>query len=167
MTNSNKECPNCTVGMLKEFTIVTYGSPAADTMVEMRETGERCGSCGYEQGFELLGPGNRTVAARFGARCDFCGEEDPVIVFPCRDFTTDDGELLQGGWAACPACRDMVDADDHEGLISRAIYLFAKQHPRTCYRLLARGVVPGRPARRRHQGFWLNRITATEDAKSQ
>lgn len=62
------------------------------------------------------------------ARCDFCAGATPAWGFGCDDFETPahtgEGLLIHrsiGGWAACPACKALVEADDVEGLVARAL----------------------------------------------
>jgi hypothetical protein len=54
--------------------------------------------------------------------CDFCAREAPCCYYPVEEF-----ELRGGGvtWRsgtrfyACPACRELIDRDDYDGLAAR------------------------------------------------
>jgi len=58
--------------------------------------------------------------------CDFCNAPNPVWRFQARPFVVDYGSLAgasDAGWAACDACRDMILADDRNGLVDRAMLI--------------------------------------------
>jgi hypothetical protein len=153
-------CPNCVIGRLRPAIRRQYASQAADTLTVLQEDGRRCSLCGHEIDFTMISRDGTTVAKMFGARCDFCGDANPVMQFPCRDFTIGPEQYL-GAFAACPTCRDMVLGEDREGLVSRAISQFAARNPKTVQAMLRRGLVPGQMARSIQDGFWRNRITET------
>jgi hypothetical protein len=149
-------CPSCVIGLLGRLELVTHVSPEPDTLAELHEMGLVCSVCGAEYEFKLLGGDRRAVAELFGARCDFCGEPDPVIELPCGAFEVD-GADYQGAFAACATCKGLVEADDREGLISRAIYRFAERNPAATTFMIARGLIPGSTVRRIQAGFWEHR----------
>ena len=67
--------------------------------------------------------------------CDFCNAPNPVWRFSARPFVVDYGTMASASdadWAACDACRNMILADDRNGLVDRA--------------MLIAPVIPGLPA---------------------
>lgn len=59
-------------------------------------------------------------------KCDFCSEEhEPLVCIPCKTF---DVKHMVGNfpmtsitdWWACPACFDIIQKGDHEGLNQRS-----------------------------------------------
>jgi len=58
--------------------------------------------------------------------CDFCNAPNPVWRFQARPFLVDYGAMAgasDAGWAACDACRDMILANDRNGLVDRAMLI--------------------------------------------
>ena len=56
--------------------------------------------------------------------CDFCNAPNPVWRFRARPFLIDYGPITgesDADWAACKACREMILADDRNGLVDRAM----------------------------------------------
>ena len=56
--------------------------------------------------------------------CDFCNAPNPVWRFSARPFVVDYGTMASASdadWAACDACRDLILADDRNGLVDRAM----------------------------------------------
>jgi hypothetical protein len=97
--------------------------------------------------------------------CDFCSAHEELKIYPCRSFDSDSRNIgvrprgwtvelrSQNDWYACPACGDLIDAMDIEGLVNRVIAVFwtSTDDPRV------------REAFRQHIGytyqlFFLNRI---------
>lgn len=65
--------------------------------------------------------------------CDFCHDPVPRWRYGCQDFSvvavSDKGNLhgLQestGSWHACNTCKEMIDANDREALLSRTVERF-------------------------------------------
>lgn len=54
--------------------------------------------------------------------CDFCSAPDPSWEYPAAtsEMPLGVGTSL-GAWCACDNCRELIEADDREGLISRAV----------------------------------------------
>lgn len=66
--------------------------------------------------------------------CDFCGEGIVTVRYECRDFTSTQawGSTIvdfdsHDYWAACRGCQLLIDADDREGLMKRAIEINCKE----------------------------------------
>jgi len=58
--------------------------------------------------------------------CDFCNAPNPVWRFSARPFVVDYGTMASASdadWAACDACRNMILADDRNGLVDRAMLI--------------------------------------------
>jgi hypothetical protein len=58
--------------------------------------------------------------------CDFCNAPNPVWRFSARPFVVDYGTMSSASdadWAACDACRNMILADDRNGLVDRAMLI--------------------------------------------
>jgi hypothetical protein len=58
--------------------------------------------------------------------CDFCNAPNPVWRFQARPFVVDYGSLAgasDAAWAACDACRDIILANDRNGLVDRAMQI--------------------------------------------
>ena len=58
--------------------------------------------------------------------CDFCNAPNPVWRFRARPFLIDYGPITgesDADWAACNACREMIVADDRNGLVDRAMLM--------------------------------------------
>lgn len=57
--------------------------------------------------------------------CDFCSAPDVTWRYPASNFAAyiADGFVGEsiGDWASCAECRDLIDADDREGLAQRSI----------------------------------------------
>ncbi len=94
-----------------------------------------------------------TFEAMGGPLCDFCGDGDPVILIPCRDFevVVEGGPCrlltrVSGAFAACAACSRLVECEDRDGLLARAIE-----------RLRRLGVETSGGAAAMQAGFWSNR----------
>lgn len=57
--------------------------------------------------------------------CDFCSEPHPAWGYPAKDFVGYEvgglvGESV-GGWAACNACHDLIEAGDRAALARRTL----------------------------------------------
>lgn len=66
--------------------------------------------------------------------CDFCSGELPVCSYQLQDFEMlriDDVALVStgGGWAACAACRDPIEANDRVTLLERAVSALQTRQP--------------------------------------
>jgi hypothetical protein len=127
-------------------------------LIASRRRGFRCSVCGHAWviGPEPVGPTS--------AVCDFCGDEEPVSAFPCRDFVLDSApglsDLCTGPWAACQGCTELVRAADREGLVERSVLAFIRRFPG-----MASDMPPGHltsDTRRRFNAFWRNRIAEEE-----
>ncbi len=61
-------------------------------------------------------------------KCDFCGSEDVMWLYPAKDFDyiMVDGETYRslGEWAACETCADLIERGDRDGLMEGS----AKNH---------------------------------------
>src|SRR6266700_4262448 len=58
--------------------------------------------------------------------CDFCNALNPVWRFRAEPFVVDYGPMVgasDADWAACSACRDLILADDRNGLVDRAMLI--------------------------------------------
>jgi hypothetical protein len=56
--------------------------------------------------------------------CDFCSSPDPRWSYPTASFVFRT-ELIDhasdGAWAACDACRSLIECNDHAGLTDRSL----------------------------------------------
>ena len=58
--------------------------------------------------------------------CDFCNAPNPVWRFRAEPFVVDYGPMVgasDADWAACDACRNLILADDRNGLVDRAMLI--------------------------------------------
>jgi hypothetical protein len=61
--------------------------------------------------------------------CDFCSDAKPERVYKSPDFTMDEshpeigvpGMRSKGAWIACLACAALIDKEDWDGLVLRAV----------------------------------------------
>lgn len=54
-------------------------------------------------------------------RCDFCLAADPPWEFPAGEINIPEAEWRSiGPWTACDSCRELIDANDRDGLAARA-----------------------------------------------
>lgn len=65
--------------------------------------------------------------------CDFCSTLNPTRVYPCTSFDIHAivpmNPLLSGtDWLACEECAALIDGDDREGLVERAVASFFDRH---------------------------------------
>jgi hypothetical protein len=60
--------------------------------------------------------------AHIRAKCDFCFADDPEYILPARTFEVPGGfGGSDGDWAPCGACADLIDRNDWNGLLRRAV----------------------------------------------
>lgn len=65
-------------------------------------------------------------------RCDFCSRPGVAVSYDATDFDTGHKErdgshhVSRGGWAACQACSDMVEANDRDGLVNRSMEAYGE-----------------------------------------
>lgn len=66
-------------------------------------------------------------------KCDFCSRTLANWRYPASDFVVPVTGSLGGGslgdWAACHACRELIEAGDREGLAERSIRTLIEIHP--------------------------------------
>lgn len=84
-------------------------------------------------------------------QCDFCSSRNVVRRFPCRDFDSESKDVgvhfdtrvgpdtnlvleSKNFWAACSDCTKLVEAQDIEGLVNRALETF-HPHPKIAEKL--------------------------------
>jgi hypothetical protein len=59
--------------------------------------------------------------------CDFCGSAEVAWQFPCETWDIENPvapgltHRMLDSWMACTPCRDLVDADDWDGLLARVL----------------------------------------------
>jgi hypothetical protein len=63
--------------------------------------------------------------------CDFCHDPKPALLFPAKDLTVEElpgtvqangsTYLSVGGWSACLGCGALIEADDYDALLNRAM----------------------------------------------
>ena len=59
--------------------------------------------------------------------CDFCGDGWPSWDYDCHDFVARLPDLASmGGWAACDACSELIEADDWDAVLERSLILGRK-----------------------------------------
>lgn len=74
-----------------------------------------------------------TPDADWRGRCDFCNEDDPMWMIPARDFSLPEafGPLSPGSlgnWSACETCKRLIESDQWNRLVTRAIESVARTH---------------------------------------
>ena len=98
-----------------------------------------CDGCGATYDFENLSDAAKHCP-KCGANsytqkvvvfvCDFCsapGEEEDAWTYPCASFKYGieipgyPKGASKGEWAACQACHELIDADDYDSLLRRAV----------------------------------------------
>lgn len=80
--------------------------------------------------------------------CDFCGEEDPVWVYEAADFIVNmmrqdgvsAGWASEGGFAACELCAELIDDDQPEALMCRAVEMTRRRFPELPLHILRAGL---------------------------
>lgn len=101
-----------------------------------------------------------------GPRCDFCAGVDPIWIYPADDFpmtlvvSESDGgdvamdvEVSRGGWCACAACAQAIDAESYDQLLKRAMTTFIVVNPNWDRDLSSLSVIISS----NHAGFRVNR----------
>lgn len=56
--------------------------------------------------------------------CDFCSMPNPTRRFACPDFSMDQNPpplVSKGDWTACSVCGSLIDAQNWNGLLLRAV----------------------------------------------
>lgn len=54
--------------------------------------------------------------------CDLCGDAYPCWDYECPDFSIEHVDFGSwGDWAACQECSELIEKDDYEGLLQRAL----------------------------------------------
>ncbi len=77
------------------------------------------------------------VAPASGPICDFCSCRPVTARYTAKTFELHPGafplsslhQMSVGDWAACSDCEKMLDANDWEGIVARAVFYFFKHHP--------------------------------------
>lgn len=64
-------------------------------------------------------------------RCDFCNEDRPEYMVPCRDFVVGLGHVSNGDWAACEKCVRFIEVNDWKGLRRRVMQVKSGRERRT------------------------------------
>lgn len=96
--------------------------------------------------------------------CDFCSSPRPRWRFPTKSFVAMETRFCidesKGDWAACDLCKEMIDANNLEGLAERSIESLVFLHPEIL--MLPEGSVGAFKGRLRslHKQFIENRIGA-------
>jgi len=53
--------------------------------------------------------------------CDFCNAPDPPWEYMAKEIDLIPGDTVSvGSWCACTPCRELIDANDRDGLAARA-----------------------------------------------
>ena len=65
--------------------------------------------------------------------CDFCSEPKWARRFRCSDFPMDQSPGFaplrsQGDWLACSTCASLIDAENWNGLLMRAVDKFSEKY---------------------------------------
>ena len=107
-----------------------------------------------------------TLPADPGPRCDFCAGFDPLWIYPADDFPMSlvvsesaadelamDLEVSRGGWCACAACSQNIDAESYDQLLKRAMTTFLLVNPNWDQDLPALSAIISS----NHAGFRVNR----------
>lgn len=61
--------------------------------------------------------------------CDFCLAENARWALPVEDYTAAPTGENVGDWAACDVCASLLQADDWDGITSRAVAAMQERHP--------------------------------------
>ncbi len=85
--------------------------------------------------------------------CDFCSGPNPCWSYTATDFTVLQVLVSQGSWDACDECAALIERNDREGLVVRAVNALIAIHPN----LAAERAWCLTMARRVHEDFWANR----------
>lgn len=65
--------------------------------------------------------------------CDFCSEPKWARRFHCQDFIMDVTPGFprydsKGDWLACSVCGSLIDAENWDGLVQRAVDVFSEKY---------------------------------------
>lgn len=63
--------------------------------------------------------------------CDFCSSPEVAWSYDARDFEVVEPEVhwgSRGGWAACEACHNFIEAHDKKGLCEHSVKMFYEIH---------------------------------------
>ena len=134
-----------------------------------------CDGCGTTYDFENLSDAANNCP-KCGANsytqkvvvfvCDFCSKEgrEEIWSYPCADFIYGieiagyPKGASKGEWAACQTCHELIEADDYDGLLRRAVDAEIGKSPELSqYRPMFLAMVG-----EIHKGFRANRTGAPE-----
>jgi hypothetical protein len=79
--------------------------------------------------------------------CDFCSDPAPSLELPARDFklpVAAGGTASRGHWSCCGACAVLIEKDEWDRIVERAMQTFARIN----------GVRPNRTARRATEALY-------------
>jgi hypothetical protein len=73
----------------------------------------------------------KVVAPEDGMICDFCSSSNVYKSYACEDFVHDVLSAVEvcseGIWVACEECAKLIDADQWDELLSRAVRSMVKE----------------------------------------
>ena len=72
-----------------------------------------------------------------GPICDFCSQRPVTARYRAKTFEMKSAmfpvpalhQMSEGDWAACSDCEKMLDVNDWEGIVARAVTYFFRNHP--------------------------------------
>jgi len=103
------------------------------------------------------------VAPPTGPLCDFCSCRPVTARYKALTFEMQQSEACSisglrqgsvGDWAACSDCEKMLDANDWEGIVARAVVYFIKHHPETEAMCALGGISFDQFKRTMKEDFW-------------
>lgn len=69
--------------------------------------------------------GGKNAKGGINPICDFCGEDNPVWEYSCKDFkqfiTNKIYMDYRGAWCACEVCKDLIETEKLDELSERAV----------------------------------------------
>lgn len=103
----------------------------------------------------------KIVAPPDGPLCDFCSCRPVTARYHAKDFEMESVNISLpvhqqsiGDWAACSDCENMLDANDWEGIVARAVTYFYKNHPELEAMCLLTGMKFEDFKRQMKEDFW-------------
>lgn len=76
-----------------------------------------------------------TPDAQWRGRCDFCSHPRADYELPARDFRVpnNDQAMSRGGWSACDVCAPLIERNEWNAIVRRAVTFYTAQHGNADY----------------------------------